>query len=198
MARGVELIVGVVGRAHGIRGDLTIDSRTDEIGRRFAPGAVLYDERDPNRRWTVESHRDHSGRLVVRFDGVEDRSAAEALRGVRLAVRVPADERPDDEDEYYDHQLVGLAVRDHADQPVGVVAEVVHLAAQDMLVIDPVEPGEQILIPFVTALVPVVDLTTRVIRLADVEGLLGEPDEPESDEPESGSGSDGPGPEPQS
>ena len=99
----IELLVGKVGRAHGIRGDLFIDVRTDEPDRRFAPGTIFPTRRGP---LTVASLRWHSSRLLVRFAEVPDRSVAEGLRGTELRVEVDADERPDDPEEFYDHQLV--------------------------------------------------------------------------------------------
>ncbi|MDO4783666.1 MAG: ribosome maturation factor RimM [Propionibacteriaceae bacterium] len=165
----VEVVVGRVGRPHGVRGEVTIEVRTDEPERRFADGARLHIE-GSRRDLTVAATRWHGERLLVRFEGVGDRTAAEALRGSLLAVHVPADERPEDDEEYYDRQLVGLRVLDHAGQQVGVIGAVVHLPAQDLLAVDTGE-GER-LIPFVRALVPEVDLQAGYVRLAVVEGLI--------------------------
>jgi 16S rRNA processing protein RimM len=165
----VEVVVGVVGRAHGLRGDVAIDLRTDEPDRRFAVGQVLRDEVG-GRRLTVASSRYHSGRLLVQFDELGDRTAVEAVRGVRLVVDVPVDEVPTDDGEYYDRQLVGLRVRDAAGVDVGSVSEVVHLPAQDALEVSTAEGPR--LVPFVQDLVPVVDLDQGFVRLADVPGLL--------------------------
>lgn len=167
----VEVVVGRVGRAHGIRGEVSIDIRTDEPERRFADGAALRLEGSP-RLVRIASHRWHGERLLVCFDGVEDRTAAEALRGGVLLADVPGDERPDGEDEYYDRQLVGLRVLDHAGTEVGRISGVVHLPTQDLLAID-VAGGER-LVPFVTDLVPVVDVEAGLVRLAEVGGLLDE------------------------
>lgn len=183
MARTVEVVVGVVGRPHGIRGELGVDVRTDEPETRFAVGAVLHAESAPHRHWEVLGRRWHSDRLLVRLSGITDRTQAEALRGVRLAVTVPADQRPDDDEEFYDHQLVGLAVHDHGGRVVGRVAEVVHLPSQDLLAItldagqDAGKSGEERLVPFVAALVTQVDLTAGTVTLADVPGLLADTDE---------------------
>ena len=113
MSDTVEVIVGIVGRAHGIKGEAGIDVRTDEPGRRFTPGAVLRRE-GGGRELVVESARDHSGRLLVRFLGYPDRTAVETLRGTVLVVDVDAAARPEDEEEYYDRQLTGLRVLDAA------------------------------------------------------------------------------------
>ena len=169
MGDTVEVVVGVVGRAHCLRGDVAIDLRTDEPDRRFAVGQVLRDEVG-GRRLTVASSRYHSGRLLVQFDELGDRTAVEAVRGVRLVVDVPVDEVPTDDGEYYDRQLVGLRVRDAAGVDVGSVSEVVHLPAQDALEVSTAEGPR--LVPFVQDLVPVVDLDQGFVRLADVPGLL--------------------------
>jgi len=177
MARMVEVVVGVVGRPHGIRGELGIAVRTDEPTTRFATGAQLHAEGEPHRHWRVASHRWHNDRLLVCLDGVADRTAAEALRGTRLAASVPAAERPDDEAEFYDHQLVGLMVADHTGATVGEVVEVVHLPAHDLLAIEVVGTGERRLVPFAAALVPEVDLAGGQLVLADVPGLLADVDD---------------------
>ncbi|MGJ6981211.1 ribosome maturation factor RimM [Aestuariimicrobium soli] len=167
----IAVTVGVIGRAHGIRGDLTIDLRTDEPERRFATGSVLTAVQGTTRRALTVAHaRWHSSRLLVTFDEVADRTDAEALRGAELEVRVPADERPTDEGEYYDRQLVGLlAVTSDGDE-IGRVTHVVHLAEQDLLALD--VAGTERLVPFVTALVPEVDLAAGTLTIVPLPGLL--------------------------
>ena len=182
MADTVEVVVGVIGRAHGVRGDVTIDVRTDEPERRFAVGAVLRAE-DGRRTFTVTSAREHSGRLLVHFAQLPDRTVAEAARGVVLVTDVDADERPEDEDEFYDRQLIGLAVLAADGSAVGTVTDVLHLPLQDTLEVE--TPDGVRLVPFVTEVVPRVDLAAGELQLADVPGLLtDEPDEPEPGEPD--------------
>ena len=176
MTETVEVIVGIIGRAHGIRGDVGIDLRTDEPERRFGPGTRLRIE-GGERSLTIAQTRDHSGRLLARFEECPDRTTAESLRGAVLVLDVAADERPVDEEEYYDRQLTGLRVLDHTGNEVGSIAEVVHLPGQDLLEIR--TPAGSRLVPFVKALVPTVDLATGTVQLADVPGLL--TDEIESD-----------------
>lgn len=164
--------VGVITRAHGIRGDVAVDVRTDSPERRFIDGAVLITEPAQAGPLTIARTRWHSGRLLVQFAGVPDRTAAERLRGVRLLAEVDERERPEDPDEYYDHQLTGLSVRMPDGTPVGEVAEVIHLPGQELLAVRRVDGGE-VLVPFVTAIVPKVDLDAGEVVVDPPPGLLG-------------------------
>ncbi len=163
----LDLVVGRVGRAHGIRGEVAVELRTDEPELRFAAGAVLT---AGDRLLTVEAARRHQGRLLVRFAEVTDRTSAEALRGAELTAAVEPDQRPQDPEEFYDHQLVGLAVQTAAGELVGSVAGVEHGTAQDLLVLD--TPSGEVLFPFVAALVPEVDLAGGRLVVDDRPGLL--------------------------
>ncbi len=161
------VVVGRIGRAHGLKGEVLVEPRTDEPERRFAAGARL---RTPSGTLTVASSRNHSGRLVVRFVEVEDRNAAEAVRGTELSCAVSPDERPEDPEEFYDHQLVGLRVETVQGEVVGDLLRVEHGAAQDLLVIG--TPQREVLFPFVSALVPTVDLDRGLIVIDDRPGIL--------------------------
>ena len=181
MTQSIEVVVGVIGRAHGIRGDVAVDVRTDEPDLRFTDGAVLRAE-DGRRTFTVDSSRDHSGRLLVRFAELADRTAAEAVRGTVLVVDVDPAEQPEDEDEYYDRQLVGLTAVAADGARVGPVISVLHLPMQDTLEIK-TAAGPR-LVPFVTAVVPRVDLAAGELHLADLPGLLTEQEDDEPAGPE--------------
>lgn len=177
----VEVVVGVVGRAHGIRGDVAVVVRTDEPERRFVPGARLRVE-GTARVLTVDSARDHSGRLLVRFEELDDRTAAEGAHGLVLVTDVVAAELPSDEGEYYDRQLVGLDVVTGDGTAVGRVLAVLHPAGQDLLEISTASGPR--LIPFVEALVPEVDLAAGRLVVADLPGLLTDDDLDEPDAPQ--------------
>ena len=164
----VEVIVGKVGRAHGIRGDVFIDVTTDEPQRRFATGARM--RLDDGTQLEVASVREHGGRLLVAFRGVADRTAVEQLTGRQLLVDVPSDEQPSGANEYFDRQLIGLKVHSAAGAPSGVIVGVQHMPAQDLLVVD--VDGDERLVPFVEALVPTVNLEEGFVQLADIGGLL--------------------------
>jgi 16S rRNA processing protein RimM len=169
-----EVVVGIIGRAHGIRGEVFIELRTDEPHRRFVASRVLRAE-DSERTFAIETVRDHSGRLLAKFHELADRTAAEAARGIRLVVDVDPAEQPEGDGEFYDRHLIGLGVRDAHDAQVGTVIGVAHTPGQDLLEID---TGTQTrLVPFVLALVPEVDLAAGLVRLADVPGLLSDLDD---------------------
>ncbi|WP_039799530.1 ribosome maturation factor RimM [Nocardia araoensis] len=171
----MELVVGRVAKSHGVRGELVVEVRTDEPEARFAPGTRLRG-RLPRatevREFTVESAREHSGRLLVFLAGVTDRTAADALRGMLFVVD-SADLPPsEDPDEFYDHELEGLEVRLADGTVVGSVREVLHSAAGELLEVRAADDGREILIPFVTAIVPTVSLAEGVIVIDPPEGLL--------------------------
>lgn len=165
------LVVGRVGRAHGIRGEVSVTVRTDDPDTRFAVGSELTTDPASAGPLRVAATRWHSGRLLVRFAGVSDRSAAEALRGVVLLVDHPLEERLADPDEFYDHQLVGLTAVTVAGEVVGVVSEVLHLPGQDVLALSRPD-GSETLVPFVADLVPQVDLAGRRLLINPPPGLL--------------------------
>ena len=168
----VELIVvGRIGRPQGIKGEVTVEVRTDDPDDRFAPGAVL--QTDPSERGplTVFSSRRQGKYLVVLFEGLTDRNAAETVRDTMLLVSV-ADLPPlANDDEYYDTQLVGLAAVLIDGSSLGEVTDVLHLPGGDVLVVRR-SHGAEALVPFVRAIVPTVDLLGRQLVIDPPEGLL--------------------------
>jgi 16S rRNA processing protein RimM len=122
------------------------------------------------RDYVVETVREHAGRLLIRLAGVADRNGADALRGTLFVVDA-ADLPPiDDPDEFYDHELEGLRVRTAAGADVGVVAEVLHTAAGELLSVKTDDDAE-VLVPFVSAIVTSVSLTDG-IEIEPPDGLL--------------------------
>jgi len=166
----MRVVVGRIGRPHGIRGEVTVETRTDEPEERFAPGAVLAVD-GPVEALVVERTHWHSGRLLVTFEGIEDRNAAETLRGLLLHVERAEDETPDDPDEYYDSTLEGCRVELGDGSLVGTVREVVHLPSQDMLVVV-ADDDREVLVPFVSAIVTRVEVADRLIVIDPPLGLL--------------------------
>jgi 16S rRNA processing protein RimM len=183
----MQLVVGRVGRPHGIRGEVTVQVHTDDPDLRFAAGSVLATDPESRGPLTIRSSRWHSGRLLIAFDGYADRSSAEELRGT-LLVMDSADVGPAGPEEFRDHELIGLHVVTVAGEPVGVVTDVLH-HGQDLLVVGPAAgtPGrtlghpasgsahgeqEQILVPFVAAIVPEVDVSNGRVVIDPPPGLL--------------------------
>jgi len=169
----MQLVVGRVGRPHGLSGEVTVEVRTDDPERRFAAGASLATLPVWRGPLTVAASRWHSGTLLVRFAGCDDRQAAESLRDTMLAI--DSDDLPPlgDPADFYDHDLIGLAVRTAAGEHVGTVADVLH-HGQDLLVVDGAGPrsGAELLVPFVTAIVPEVDLAGGFLVVDPPPGLL--------------------------
>jgi 16S rRNA processing protein RimM len=155
---------------------VAVEVRTDDPERRFVPGARLLTSSSATSpdEVVVEHARWHSGRLLLHLVGVDDRTAAESLRGVLLQVEVDPEETPTDPEEFYDHQLIGLAVVDLDGTSVGSVVDVVH-GAQDLLVVEHA-PGRsgarRSLVPFVQVLVPEVDLDAGRLVVDLPSGLL--------------------------
>ena len=164
------VVVGRIGRPHGVRGEVTVELRTDDPDLRFAPGAVLRTEPADRGPLTIAGRRWHREVLLLAIEGVESREAAEELRNTEL--HVPVAELPalEDPDVFYDHQLVGLTVRLPDGSELGTVSAVRHEGA-DLLVVRRVDGGE-LLVPFVTAIVPTVDLAGGVVVVDPPEGLL--------------------------
>ena len=132
----MQLVVGRITRPHGVRGEVSVEVRTDEPDRRFAVGRVLATDPVAAGPLTIESLRWHSGRLLVTFAGVTDRNLAEELRGTWLTLDSAEAGPSDDPDEFHDAELIGLAVVTTTGQPVGRVTDVRHFG-QDLLVIEP-------------------------------------------------------------
>jgi 16S rRNA processing protein RimM len=167
----VELVVGRVGKPHGLRGEVTVEVRTDSPELRFAPGTVLRTDPVLPRPLVVDGMHWHGGRLLLTFEGVEDRAGAEALRDLRLVIEVADDEVPEDPEEFYDHQLIGLAAVTVDGVEVGVVGEVLHLPSQEVLAVRTPD-GREVLVPFVAEMVPRVDLAAGRLLLDPPPGLL--------------------------
>ncbi|TWS21414.1 ribosome maturation factor RimM [Tsukamurella asaccharolytica] len=170
----MELVIGRVAKSHGIRGEIVVEVRTDSPELRFADGAVLTGRRPREkntRTYTVAASRNHSGRLLVRLQGVTDRTAADELRGTLFLIDSADVEPSDDPDEFYDHELEGLAVRTVDGEDVGVIAEVLHAPGGELLSVKAPD-GREILIPFVTAIVPVIDVAAGVVTVDPPDGLL--------------------------
>lgn len=167
----MQLVVGRIGRAHGVRGEVSVDVRTDDPDRRFAVGSVLDTDPAEPGPLTITAARPHAGRLLVAFAGVLDRSGAEALRGTLLVVDSASAPALADPEEFWDHQLVGLAAVDTAGDHLGLVEDVLHPPGADLLAIRRSD-GSELLVPFVAAIVLEVDVAGGRLVVQPPSGLL--------------------------
>ncbi|MBG0562073.1 ribosome maturation factor RimM [Actinoplanes aureus] len=185
------LVVGQIGKPHGIRGEVSVVVRTDEPEERFTSGSVFITEVPRDRRvnagpaaapapgvpfevpkqLVLESIRWHQGRGIAVFEGIHDRNVAEALRGVYLQVDSADLASPEDPEEFHDHQLIGLRVESVDGSSLGTVQRIEHAPASDLIVLAKTGGGTA-LIPFVTAMVPTVDVAGGRIIVDLPEGLL--------------------------
>ncbi|GAA4400760.1 ribosome maturation factor RimM [Tsukamurella soli] len=176
----MELVIGRVVKSHGIRGEVVVEVRTDSPELRFADGAVLRGRRSargggltgPVETYTVTTSREHSGRLLLTLAEVADRTAADELRGTLFVIDSSEATPSADPDEFYDHELEGLEVRlIGSGEVVGTLAEVLHSTGGELLsVTDP--SGREILVPFVSAIVPVIDVAGGFVEIDPPGGLL--------------------------
>lgn len=159
----MQLTAAIVGPAHGLRGEVILDVRSDDP-EVLAPGASL-DVAGDRRTLTVRAVRVHRDRVLASFEECVTREDAEALRGSRLLV----DAHPE-EDAWYPHELKGLEARTPDGDVLGTVSGLTHGAAQDLLL---VATGRgTVMVPFVTALVPTVDVERGVVVIDAPPGLF--------------------------
>ncbi|MEU1432935.1 ribosome maturation factor RimM [Streptomyces sp. NPDC005775] len=169
----MQLVVARIGRAHGIKGEVTVEVRTDEPEIRLGPGAVLATEPASTGPLTIETGRVHSGRLLLRFEGVRDRTAAEALRNTLLIADVDPEELPEDPEEFYDHQLMDLDVVLADGTEIGRITEITHLPSQDLFIVERPD-GTEVMIPFVEEIVSEIDLEEQRAVITPPPGLIDE------------------------
>lgn len=167
----MQLVVARIGRAHGIKGEVTVEVRTDEPELRLGPGAVLQTEPASAGPLTVETGRVHSGKLLLRFEGVKDRTGAESLRNTLLIADVDPAELPAEPDEYYDHQLMDLDVVLADGTEVGRITEISHLPSQDLFIVERPD-GTEVMIPFVEEIVAEIDLEEQRCVITPPPGLI--------------------------
>jgi 16S rRNA processing protein RimM len=170
-----QLRVGRLVKAHGLKGAIKLELYTDDPEGRFVPGATFtlqVPESSPwhGKRLTVREFRWMNSHPVAFFEGVDDRGAAEEL--IRAILWVDQDEQsaPAEDDAWFDHQLVGLeVVRDGS--TIGRVIRVDHMPAQDLLIVR-VRDEREVLVPFVKAIVPEVDIPGGRVVVTPPAGLF--------------------------
>ncbi|CAN7494354.1 ribosome maturation factor RimM [Knoellia sp. LjRoot47] len=156
------LLVARIGKPHGLRGEVTVQTHTDDPERRFAPGTVFATQAAAGtgvpRELTLATARKHGEIWLLGFEEIPDRTGAESLRGTRLLLDLDGvDEDEDDDEGWYEHDLVGLAVHDPAGAVLGEVRGLTVGAAQDLLEVK-LTDGREVLVPFVEAIVTSVDV----------------------------------------
>ncbi len=162
--------IGRIGRPRGVRGDVFVQSWTDDPDDRFAVGTVLGTEPAERGPLTVEAMSSAGGKVVVHFAGVDDRTAAEAIRGTHLVMRTADRPALEDADDFYDTDLIGLQARTVAGEALGPVRDVLHAGAAVYLVLE--VAGRERLVPFVSAVVPTVDVGAGIVEVDPPEGLF--------------------------
>ncbi|WP_083527886.1 ribosome maturation factor RimM [Curtobacterium ammoniigenes] len=188
-SRTTQLRVGRLTKAHGLKGGIKLELYTDDPDRRFVPGATFSLQVPDDSPWAgrtivLDELRWYNGHPVAFFRDVPDRTVAESLIKAILWIDHDESEQTGDDDAWYDHQLVGLRVlRDGVE--VGVVARVDHLPAHDLLAV--ADADREVLVPFVRAIVPTVDVAAGSVTITPPMGLFEDPvDDREAAEPSDG------------
>jgi len=162
----LQLVVGRIGRAHGVQGEATVEVRTDDPDQRFAIGATLTIEN--NRVLTITNSRWHNQILLLTFAGITNRDQIESLRDQLLHSEV--DTEDNSPGEYHFQQLIGCQVKLQDSREIGLVHEVIQLPGQDLLGVQTLT-GE-VLIPMVKQIIVSVDIGAKLIVVNPPEGLL--------------------------
>lgn len=165
----MQVVVARIGKAHGLRGEVTVQVLTGAPDERFVPGVTFVTEPEASGPLVLRSARDNNGILLLGFEQVEDRNSAEALRGTRLLAEVLAE--TGEEEVWYERDLVGLRAVTVEGAEIGEVAALQSRPAQDLLVLR-LNGGREVLVPFVTAIVPEVDIEGGRVVLNPPPGLL--------------------------
>jgi 16S rRNA processing protein RimM len=166
----MQLQVARIGKPHGIRGEVTVQVLTDAPGDRFVPGTKFIVEPASAGPLTVFSARWNKDILLLAFDEIETRNEAETLRGAKLFIETEEIGADDDDEGWYEHELVGLDVRVGADV-VGKVSGLHTLPVQDLLVVT-TNDGKEVLIPFVEQIVPEVNVGEKYVLVTPPPGLF--------------------------
>lgn len=181
-----SLRVGRLTKPHGLKGGLKVELYTDAPDTRFAPGEVFHLQVPEESQWfgrtiSVRELRWFNGVPVAFFAEVADRTAAESIVRAILWIDEDTVQASTEENAWYDHQLVGLEVRRDG-EALGTVVEVQHFPAQDLLSIE--TATGRVLVPFVEAIVPSVDLEAGVVTVTPPAGLFEDlPEESAASEP---------------
>lgn len=170
------LLVARIGKPHGLRGEVTVQTHTDDPERRYVPGTVFATQAAAGtgvpRELTLASARKHREVWLLGFDEIPDRTGAESLRGTRLLLDLGAvADEEDAGDGWYEHDLVGLTVQDPVGAVLGTVTGLSIGSAQDLLEVR-LADGREVLVPFVEAIVTDVSIGAGHIVVDAPAGLF--------------------------
>lgn len=166
----MQVVVGRLGRPHGVHGEFNVEVLTDDPQKRFSKGSTFTLEKS-KKLLTVASVRFGNKKLYVRFEEVGDRTEAEKYKGDYLQLILQESEVPKSGNEFYDQQLIGLIAKDVNKNELGKVVEVVHAPLQDLLVVKALN-NKEVLVPFVDQIVPQVEITEGWILITPPAGLF--------------------------
>ncbi len=162
----MQLVVGRIGRAHGVLGEATIEVRTDDPEQRFTVGGKL--TTNSGQELTIKSARWHNQILLLSFEGINNRDQIESLKDELISSEVDFSNLAPGE--YHYQQLLGAKVFLQTGELVGNVTEIVALPGQDLLAVDHL--GREVLIPMVKAIITNIDIANKKIEINPPEGLL--------------------------
>lgn len=168
----MNVVVGRLGRPHGVHGEISVEVRTDDPGTRFAIGAKVT-LKENNQPLTIAATRWHQQRMLIKFIEINDRDAADGVKGKHLTVEIDPLALPENENDFYEFQLIGCQVIDTKDVILGEVLNVLPGSAQALIVVKTID-NKEVLVPFVEQIVPVVDIEKRQIVLNPPNGLFDE------------------------
>ncbi|NWL32623.1 ribosome maturation factor RimM [Paenarthrobacter nitroguajacolicus] len=166
----MQLQVARIGKPHGIRGEVTVQVLTDAPSERFVAGTEFVVEPASAGPLTIRSARWNKDILLLGFEEIADRNAAEVIRGAKLFIETEELDDEDDDEGWYEHELVGLEAR-VGSQVVGKVAALTTLPVQDLLTVK-ADNGKEILVPFVEEIVPEVNVEGGYILITPPTGLF--------------------------
>ncbi|MCI7551361.1 MAG: ribosome maturation factor RimM [Actinomycetaceae bacterium] len=178
----MKLDVAIIGAAHGLKGEVKLDVRTDDPAARLAPGNTLLTDRPKPDTLTVVKTRQYKDATYAYFEGVTTRDTAEALRGVRL--QIDTSSLPSEEDAWYSHELCGLEALDPEGYELGTVVGLEPMPAQDLLLVR-IDSGEIVRVPFVHEIVTDVDVDDHCVVIDAPAGLFPRDDADDESESES-------------
>ena len=168
----MDVVVGRLGRPHGVHGEISVEVRTDDPENRFAIGAKIT-VKENNKKLTVASTRWHLSRLLIKFEEIQDRTQVDAVRGKLLVVEVDPNEATLGNNEFYEFQLIDLEVFNTNNEKLGVVKEVLPGSAQALIVVKTLD-NKEVMVPFVNQLVPEVDIKNKRVVMNPPNGLFDE------------------------